>query len=67
LKLRPGRGKLRCAALVSANGHRVAVVGEDVGRFAARVREEAGVGGKTLGDFVFVGDAAFEQAHRRAG
>ena len=53
--------------LVGADGHGVAVVGEDVGRLQHGVREQAGVGGEALGDFVFVGDAPFEQAHRRAG
>ena len=53
--------------LVLADGHRVAVVSEDVGRLQHRIREQAGVGGEALRLLVLVRVAALQQAHRRAG
>ena len=53
--------------LILADGHDVRVVRQNVGRLQHGIGEQAGVGTDPLGDFVLVGHAAREQAHRRAG
>ena len=53
--------------LVLAYGHQVGVIHQDVGSHQHGVGEQGVAGGESLGDFIFVGMAAFQQAHRTDG
>lgn len=60
-------GHFEVLFLVFADGDDVGIVEEDVGSHQGGVGEEGVVGGDSFGDFVFVGMAAFEQAHGADG
>ena len=50
--------------LICTDGDGVGIVGQDVGGHQDGISEQAGVGGEAFSNFIFVGGATFQQAHR---